>query len=288
MGLYDAYQEFIRTHPRKSFHHRGDVIIFRQFGEGPKVLVLLLGNAMFSGDAYFKLQEGLAQEYQIITIDDYGAKMTIDKVTDCISDLLKVLEIKKVWVMGMSHGGGLALSFARDHASQCEGLILYNTLMRPKEESDISNEVVQNVLAAIDQLSELRRIMPLAKIKEVLIEQIKEEIKDEDAIDLFEALISQYTEAHERSQMSMIRDLLSSYLFSKADFKYLNYKSLIFYGHDPDPFGGNELIEALVDTMTNPHLQYLETNRFDLIVHPDEMLEKMIKFINSLNKKALN
>ena len=287
MGLYDAYQEFIRVHPRKSFHHRGDVIIFRQFGEGPKVLVLLLGNAMFSGDAYFQLQEKLAQDYQIITIDDYGAKMTIDKVTDCISDLLKVLEIKKVWVMGMSHGGGLALTFARDHASQCEGLILYNTLMCPKEQSDISNEVVGNVLSAIDQLSELRRIMPLTEIKQVLIDQIKEEIKDEDAIDLFESLIQQYTEAHERSQMSMIKDLLTSYQFSNKDFKYLNYKSLIFYGHDPDPFGGNELIEALVDTMTNPHLQYLETNRFDLIIHPDEMYEKMVEFIRSFNKKAL-
>jgi uncharacterized protein YecA (UPF0149 family) len=190
-------------------------------------------------------------------------------------------------MIGMSHGGGLALTFARDHASQCEGLILYNTLMCPKEQSDISSEVVRNVLSAIDQLSELRRIMPLTEIKQVLIEQIKEEIKDEDAIDLFESLIQQYTEAHERSQMSMIKDLLTSYQFSKKDFKYLNYKSLVFYGHDPDPFGGNELIEALVDTMTNPHLQYLETNRFDLIVHPDEMYEKIVEFIRSFNKKAL-
>lgn len=287
MGLYDAYQEFIKTHPRRSFHHRGDVIIFRQFGEGSKVLVLLLGNAMFSGDAYFLLQEELAKHYQIITIDDYGAKMTIDKVADCMSDLLKVLDLKKVWVMGMSHGGGLALSFAREHASQCEGLILYNTLMRPKEESDISSEIIANVLEAIEQLTELRKIMPLTEIKQVLLEQIRAEIKNEDAIDLFEALISEYTEAHERSQMSMIKDLLSEYHFSKTDFKYLNYRSLIFYGHDPDPFGGNELIEALVDTMTNPHLEYLETNRFNLITEPKEMSEKIHRFIQSMNKKAL-
>lgn len=86
--------------------------------------------------------------------------------------------------------------------------------------------------------------------------------------------------------MEIIKDLLTNYAFEKSDFKYLNYRSLIFYGYDDDPFGGSELIESLVDIMTNPYLKFIDTDRFQLILNPDVMVEGIIEFLKLKEQKS--
>jgi len=186
----------------------------------------------------------------------------------------------------MSHGGGLAQVFARDHASQTEGLTLYNTLTKPKVHNDISEEVISGVLHTIGELKELRKIMPLSTIKKALLDQIKQVIDDENAVDLFELLVSKYSENDERQQMEIIKDLLTNYAFEKSDFKYLNYRSLVFYGYDEDPLGGTNLIEILVDLMTNPTLRFIETDRFELIINPQPMVSSILEFLKINEQKS--
>lgn len=286
MDLISQYQSFIKKYPKKTFHYRGDVLSYRLFGEGDHLLILFSGSSMFSSDSYFLLQEKLSPHIQILTIEDISMKISIERIIDSISYLIKLLGFKKVTLYGMSHGGGLAQAFARDHASQTEAIILYNTLTHPKTHNDISKGVIQGVLNTIEELRNLRKVMPLNAIKQALLNQISDVTHDDTIIELFELLVSKYSETDERQQMEIIKDLLTNYTFDKSDFKYLNYRSLIFYGYDEDPMGGSELIESLVDMMTNPKLKYVETDRFQLIINPQPVADAMIEFIDTYKKKS--
>jgi pimeloyl-ACP methyl ester carboxylesterase len=286
MNIFDQYQSFIKKNPKKAFHYRGDVINYRLLGTGKKLIIMFVGSSMFSAEAYFRLQEELAKHMQVLTIEDISMKVSMERISDSIAYLIKLLEFKKAILLGMSHGGGLAQVFARDHASQTEGLILYNTLTKPKVHNDISEEVISGVLHTIGELKELRKIMPLSTIKKALLDQIKQVIDDENAVDLFELLVSKYSENDERQQMEIIKDLLTNYAFEKSDFKYLNYRSLVFYGYDEDPLGGTNLIEILVDLMTNPTLRFIETDRFELIINPQPMVSSILEFLKINEQKS--
>lgn len=286
MDLVNQYQTFIKKYPKKSFHYRGDVLSYRLMGEGEHLLVLLAGSSMFSSESYFQLQEQLSAHIQVLTIEDISMKISIERIIDSIAYLVKLLGFKKVTLFGMSHGGGLAQAFARDHASQTEAIILYNTLTHPKHHNDISKSIIEGVLNTIEELKSLRKVMPLSAIKQALLDQINQAIPDEDVFELFQLLVSKYTETNERQQMEIIKDLLTNYHFDKSDFKYLNYRSLIFYGYDDDPMGGSELIESLVDIMTNPKLKYVETDRFQMIINPKPVVDSILEFIALYKKKS--
>lgn len=286
MSIVDEYQSFLKKYPKNTFHYRGDVLGYRLFGSGEKLIVLLIGNSMFASDAYFKLQEELSNYAQILTIEDVTMKISIDRMTDCLSYLIKLLQFKKVTLLGMSHGGGIAQAFARDHASQTENIILYNTLTKPKKHSDVSKTIIEGVLKSIEELKELRKILSLNAIKTTLLNQIKEATSSEDDYELFELLVSKYTETNEKQQMEIIKDLLTNFSFDKSDFKYLNYRSLIFYGYDDDPLGSSDLIESLVDVMTNPVLKFIDTDRFQLILDPLLMVDAVIEFMKFKQQKS--
>ncbi len=286
MSILDQYQTFIKKYPKKSFHYRGDVMNYRLFGTGEKTIVLWVGSSMFTSEAYFKLQEALSHDFQVLTVEDLAMKISVERIIDCLSNLIKFIGLKKISLLGMSHGGGLAQVFARDHASQTEYLILYNTPTHPKKGDEYTEDVIKGILHTIDELKNLRKIMPLNAIKQALIDQIKQVLSKEDEIEYFEFLISKYTETDERQQMEIIRDLLANYRFQKMDFKYLNYRTLLFYSHDEDPLGGSALIEALVDMMTNPKLQYIETDRFQLILDSQPMVEAVREFLIQKKQKS--
>ena len=145
--------------------------------------------------------------------------------------------------------------------------------------------MISDVLAVVEELEKLRKVMPLDSVKGVFLEQVEQAIKDESEIDLFEYMISKYTEQDEQLQMRLIKSFLKTYVFEKDDFEYLNHKVLILYGHDNDPFGGTDLIETLVELFGNPKLEFIDSDRFSLIVNAEELVEKVETFIN---EKPLN
>lgn len=279
MSLYDGYLNYLNHHEWLTYEHNNEVIEYRFFGNGKKTILMLLGSSMFSSDAYFKLLEGLEEDYQIITIKYPKTKTTIAHIIQRITNLLNHLSIESVYVLGASHGGGLAQAFAKEYKDKVVGLILYNTLTKTKHMNEHSSDVISQVLEAIEQLKELRKMMPLASIKEALLAQIEEVLEDQNDIELFESLISNYSDEDEKLQMDLIKDLLSNYEFDKNDFLYLSDLVMVFYGHDDDPFGGTELIESLVEVLTNPRLEFIESDRFSLVLNPSEMIIKIIDFI---------
>lgn len=279
MSLYEGYLNYLNHHEWLTYHHENEVISYRFFGKGKKTILMLLGSSMFSSDAYYKLLEGLEDEYRIITIKYPKTKTTIAHIIQRIAHLLNYLSIESVYVLGASHGGGLAQAFAKEHKEKVIGLILYNTLTKTKHMNTHSSDVIAQVLEAIEQLKELRKMMPLPSIKEALLAQIEVVLEDQNDIELFESLISDYSDEDEKLQMDLIKDLLSNYEFDKHDFEYLSESVMVLYGHDDDPFGGTELIESLVEVLTNPRLEFIESDRFSLVIDPTEMIIKIKDFV---------
>jgi pimeloyl-ACP methyl ester carboxylesterase len=279
MNLYEGYINYLNQHEWQIFHHDNEVIEYRFFGNGKKTILMLLGSSMFSSDAYFKLLEGLEKDYQIITVKYPKVKTTIFHIIQRITNLLNHLSIESVYVLGASHGGGLAQAFAKEYKDKVIGLILYNTLTKTKNMNAHSSNVISQVLEAIEELKELRKLMPLSSIKEALLAQIEGVLTDHNDIELFESLISEYKEEDEKLQMELIRDLLSNYEFEDQDFQYLSGSVMVLYGHDDDPFGGTELIESLVEVLTNPRLEFIESDRFSLVLDPSEMIVRIKDFV---------
>jgi 3-oxoadipate enol-lactonase len=279
MKLYENYQNFIEKHEVTTYNFIGEKINYRFFGHGEKVILMLLGSSMFSSEAYFKLFEALEDDYKILTINYSKNIQKIDEFMSIIIQVLDILKINHVYLLGASHGGGLAQVFAKRYPNRVLSLMLYNTLTKTKMMNNESKEIISQVLNAIEELKELRKIMPLNSIKQALLSQIESSLIDKNDIEFFEYLISKYDETDEQIQMYLIKDLLANYEFELEDFKYLEDKVLILYGHDDDPFGGTELIESLVELMPNAKLTFIDSDRFSLVLDSKQFALEIKDFI---------
>ncbi len=279
MDIYNDYENFIKNHPWQQINVEGNLINYRHFGKGEKTILLLLGGSMFSADAYFLMIEGLKDDYQLIMIDYPKDKQTILSLIQTVSEVTLKLNIPKVYVFGMNYGGGIAQAYAKHYKNQVDGLILYNTLTKSEQMTKHAYQVIENVIEALNELKALREMMPLESIKSALLDQIKTVITDSNHLMLYEKLISQYQDDDEQLQMLLIKDLLTTFTFRIEDFQYLKNRMLLFYAHDDDPLGGTELIETLAELCETAQLAFIETDRFNLIVNPNQMIENIKAFI---------
>jgi pimeloyl-ACP methyl ester carboxylesterase len=281
MRLYEEYQKFIRDHEVLIFNHQTESIKYRFFGNGEPVILVLLGSSMFPTEAYFKILFELEKTNRVLTVEYPKNVKTVKELIKMISLLIPHLKIDQLNILGASHGGGVAQAIAKHHPNLVNKVILYNTLTKTKHMNPSSAEVIAHVLEAIEQLAELRKMMPLETIKSALLDQIKDVIQDEETVDLFEHIIALYREEDEKIQMGLIKDFLTHSLFEPKDFKYLANKVMVLYSNDDDPFGGAELIETLADLLTSPRLEFIEADRFSLILDSKEFSIKINQFINT-------
>jgi pimeloyl-ACP methyl ester carboxylesterase len=281
MRLYEEYQKFISDHEVLIFNHQTESIKYRFFGKGEQVILVLLGSSMFPTEAYFKILLELEKSNRVLTVEYPKNVKTVKELIKMISLLIPHLKIDQLNILGASHGGGVAQAIAKHHPNLVNKVILYNTLTKTKHMNPSSSEVIAHVLEAIEQLAELRKMMPLETIKSALLDQIKDVIQDEETVDLFEHIIALYREEDEKIQMGLIKDFLTHFLFEPKDFKYLANRVMVLYSNDDDPFGGAELIETLADLLTSPRLEFIEIDRFSLILDSKEFSIKINQFINT-------
>ena len=281
MRLYEAYQKFISDHEELIFNHQTESIKYRFFGNGEQIILVLLGSSMFPTEAYFKILVELEKTNKVLTVEYPKTIKSVKELIKMIALLISHLNIDKINILGASHGGGVAQALAKHYPNLLNKMVLYNTLTKTKYMNPSSTEVIAHVLEAIEQLAELRKMMPLENIKSALLDQIKDVIQDEETVDLFEHVIASYKEEDEKIQMGLIKDFLTHYLFEPKDFKYLSNQVMVLYSNDDDPFGGAELIETLADLFTSPRLEFIEADRFSLILDSKEFSIKINQFINA-------
>jgi len=280
MRVFEAYLNFIKKHKEHTFKSNDIEMNYRFFGTGEQTILILMGSSMFPTEAYFKIIDPLSEDYRILTIDYPHEIQNMIQLIDLIKALVVSLKIENLTIFGASHGGSLAQGFASMYPDLVDHLVLYNTLTKSKEMNQASKQIIIDVLTVIDELVELRKTMPLDNVKGVFLEQVEQMITDDSEIDLFEHMIVNYEEKDEELQMKLIKSFLTTFEFSKDDFKFLENKVLILYGHDNDPFGGSELIESLVDLFESPQLEFTQSNRFSLIINADEVVSIIKSFLN--------
>lgn len=279
MTLFEMYQSFLNTHPIQKKLYNGQEIKYRLFGHGNQMILALLSGSMLKTNAYFKMLSSFEVEYQVMTLEMPSELIKMDHLADVIHYVLKSLEIDQVYLLGASFGGSIAQVFAKKYPSFVQGMILYNTLTQTNLMNEHSKWVISQVLEAIHQIKELRKLMPLSAIKDALINQISEALSNPRDLDVFEALIHEYTEHDEKVQMALILDLLTNYHFKKEDFSFLKQRVLVLYGNDDDPFGGTELIETLADVLTEPILKFIEADKLSLVIDPNPLIKEVKTFI---------
>jgi len=279
MTLFEMYQTFLNTHPIQIKLYNGQEIKYRFFGHGNHTILALLNGSMLKTNAYFKMLQSLEEDYQIMTLEMPSELTQMDHLVDLIYHVLKSLEINSVYLLGASFGGSMAQVFAKKYPKFVCGMILYNTLTQTTLMNEHSKWVISQVLEAIHQIKELRKLMPLSAIKDALLNQISEALINPSDLDVFETLIHEYTEQDEKVQMALILDLLTNYHFKKEDFSFLKQKVLVLYGHDDDPFGGTELIETLADVLTEPILKFIEADKLSLVIDPNPLISEVKSFI---------
>jgi len=280
MKLYEEYQKFISDHQELIFNHQTETIKYRFFGNGEQVILVLLGSSMFPTEAYFKILIELEKTNKVLTVEYPKSIKTVKELIKIVFLLTAHLKIDQINLLGASHGGGVAQAIAKHYPTHVNKLILYNTLTKTRNMNSSSTEVIGHVIEAINQLAELRQMMPLETIKSALLDQIKDVILDEETVDLFEHIIALYKEEDEKIQMGLIKDFLTYYVFEPKDFRYLFERVMVLYSNDDDPFGGAELIETLADLLTSPRLEFIEVDRFSLILDSKEFAVKINQFIN--------
>ena len=279
LELDDETRNFIKKHKEHTFKSNDIEMNYRFFGTGEQTILILMGSSMFPTEAYFKIIDPLSEDYRILTIDYPHEIQNMIQLIDLIKALVVSLKIENLTIFGASHGGSLAQGFASMYPDLVDHLVLYNTLTKSKEMNQASKQIIIDVLTVIDELVELRKTMPLDNVKGVFLEQVEQMIVDDSEIDLFEHMIVHYEEKDEQLQMKLIKSFLTTFEFSTEDFSFLGNQVLILYGHDNDPFGGSELIETLVDLFDSPHLEFIESNRFSLIINADEIVSKINYFL---------
>lgn len=280
MNLFDQYVTFKQNHPFQVLEVDTQEIQYAMIGEGKHIILTLIGGSMFPTEAYFLMLEKLSKSHQILILNYPKDIHTLKELADIYKQTLLKLNIEQVYLFGANHGGGVAQVFAKLNKESVKGLILYNTIAQSFHMNHEVKELTMQLKQAINELKELRKMVSLDTIKHTLLEQIKTSIPDTKNHMFYEHFISLYQEKEENEHMDLIKDFLENYTFTQNDFKYLQSKTLIFYGHDIDPLGGTEFIEVLADLHQNPHLVYIETDRFQLMSQPKMMVDEIILFIN--------
>lgn len=113
----------------------GEVLAFREAGEGHKAVVLLHGN-MSSSAHYDLLLESLADDYKLYAFDlrgfgDSTYHVAISSLQDLAADIAEaavLLGLSSFAVVGWSTGGGVALELAALHPQLVEKIVLIDSV----------------------------------------------------------------------------------------------------------------------------------------------------------------
>lgn len=285
MNYLNAYLTYIEQRHRGHFIYEDFDFQYHLTGQGEETILVLLESSVFKTEAYFLFLRILESRYKVLVIHDLKPLFNHEKIIDGIAHLLRHLSLDQIHIIGMNHGGSLALTFAKKYRNALSSLILYHSIIHTHFMNEEALSLKKFFLKTIDELEELRKTMSLNQIKMALLEQIHQfierldDIDHDEANDYFEYLLSLYQESDEQYQMKRIKDFLLSPSYQKEEFVGLTEKSYILYGDDEDPFYGPAMLEVAMDLLDNPKIDYLEMNRFEIILKPHKLAHKVFQFL---------
>ena len=125
---------------REGFVELDVPIHYRMYGTGAETVVFLHGNS--EDWKCFKRQiEPFAEKYTVLLIDsrghgrsgyDYKKKISIDLMADDLYQVLQHLGLEKVYLVGFSDGGNVAMAFSKKHPECLIKMVLAGANMYPR------------------------------------------------------------------------------------------------------------------------------------------------------------
>jgi proline iminopeptidase len=122
----------------------GRKLAYKRIGSGP-TLICHPGGPGFSS-SYLSNLGGLDAELELVLLDPRGTGVsdparepsgyTIDDYADDVEELRDHLGLERMWLLGHSHGGVVAMAYAARHPDRVERLILASTLLRHGSEQE--------------------------------------------------------------------------------------------------------------------------------------------------------
>ena len=116
-------------------------IYYRIYGSGKETVVFLHGNGE-NWQTFRRQIEPFVQEgYQVLLIDsrghghsgfNYRDKLTLEKMSEDVYNVLKHLHIEKANVIGFSDGGNIALALVQRHPDVLQKLVVAGANLNPK------------------------------------------------------------------------------------------------------------------------------------------------------------
>ena len=192
--------------------------------KGEKVILLLHGylESMLVWDEFVPL---IYKDARIITLDIPGHGIsvvsgevhTMDYLSDVISAALTALGISKVYVVGHSMGGYVALALCENHPEQVEGLVLLHSTPNADSEEKKQNRKREIELIKAGKKELIAKSAPQAGFAAANRTRFKDEIEDLREIALLaedEGIVALLGGMMERKdQNDMLRQLSAPQLF---------------------------------------------------------------------------
>ena len=124
----------VNAESRSNIDFHGKKIYYWIVGEGKRELVFLHGWAGKS-EWWIRQIPALSKEYRMILVDlpGHGQSESLSKygektLCSVLTEIIKILDVRKPVLFGWSLGGVVALQYALDHPNKISGLILIDTL----------------------------------------------------------------------------------------------------------------------------------------------------------------
>lgn len=139
IDLKDAKEQLKSYQPSQMILSYGN-IEYLDRGDGE---VLLVCHGIFGGfDQGYESLKDLTKDFRILSPSRFGylnshvlGKGTPEEQCKAYIELLDKLNIDKVFIVGTSAGGTVAIRFALDYPNRCKGLILYSSAMPETEKT---------------------------------------------------------------------------------------------------------------------------------------------------------
>lgn len=114
-------------------------IYYRIYGSGGKTVVFLHGNGE-NWQCFRKQIDTFAAEYRVLLIDsrghgqsgyDYKKKISIELMAEDVYQVLQHLGLSRVYLVGFSDGGNIAMALAKSHPECLDKMVLAGANMYP-------------------------------------------------------------------------------------------------------------------------------------------------------------
>lgn len=127
----------------------GHQIYYEEYGEGTPLL-LLHGGTGSIGD-YEQVIPELANNFRVIAVDSPGHgrsersdSLSYQLLADYISEFIDILELDRVYIVGWSDGGEVALLLAADRPDKVKRVIISGTLLDHSGYTELGRQFVAN------------------------------------------------------------------------------------------------------------------------------------------------